>query len=56
MHACIIKKESNYYLTECQALNGTFVNGERVYPGTEKLLCSGDQVRLADEEFEFLIL
>lgn len=55
MHACIMKKEAGYFLREYQAINGTFLNDERVYPGDEKQLNSGDKIRLADEEFEFIV-
>jgi pSer/pThr/pTyr-binding forkhead associated (FHA) protein len=30
------------------SINGTFVNGDRVLPGTEVRLIDGDQIRLAD--------
>jgi len=54
MHACIVKKADSYYLTEQHATNGTFLNDEIVYSGEEKLIKSGDIIRLADEEFEFI--
>lgn len=54
-HACIVKREDGFFLMEYQAINGTFLNGERVYPGEEKPLNSGDKIRLADEEFEFVV-
>jgi len=54
MHACILKKGDGYFLTEEHATNGTFLNEELLYSGEEKLLKSGDKIRLADEEFEFL--
>lgn len=54
MHALILKKQDGYFLTELQATNGTFLNDVRIYPDEEKMLKSGDKIRLADEEFEFL--
>ena len=53
-HACILKKEDEYFLMELQATNGTFLNGERLQSGEERLLGSGDRIRLADEDFEFM--
>lgn len=53
-HACILKKADGFWVVDLQATNGTFLNGERLHPGTERLLKGGDRLRLADEDFEFL--
>lgn len=53
-HACILKKEDEFYLIGFQTTNGTFLNGERLQPGEARPLGSGDRIRLADEDFEFM--
>lgn len=52
-HAVILHKETEYAVSDKNATNGTFVNGEKVIAFQKAMLQDGDTVRLADEEFEF---
>lgn len=54
-HAEIVKKDSRcYYISDLNSVNHTWVNGDIVGPGGEHPLETGDIIRLADEEFEFI--
>jgi pSer/pThr/pTyr-binding forkhead associated (FHA) protein len=51
-HAQILKEEDNYYLTDRNSINGTFLNGERI--GNEKkLLQENDVIRIQTFEIFF---
>lgn len=52
-HARIIRKGAQYFVTDMNSTNYTFVNGVKVMPGQETQLNNGDIVRFADEDFEF---
>ncbi len=52
-HGCIIWKDGNYYLSDMNSLNGTFVNGNEVREGEKFRLSDRDKIVLADEVFEF---
>lgn len=54
-HAQIIFKDEQYYLMDMNSTNGTYLDGERIYINQEKLLVSGQKIKLANEEFEFEI-
>lgn len=43
-------------LKDNHSLNGTFVNDRRLDPDEEVLLCSGDVIRMSDEEFSFEVI
>lgn len=51
-HANIICKGGMYYIVDKNSTNFTFVNGNKITPGQEVKLNSGDKIKLADEEFE----
>ncbi len=47
-HAKIVLKENKFYITEeIGAMNGTFLNGEKVNPGTYYPLRNGDEITLS---------
>lgn len=52
-HADIICKGGIYYIVDNNSTNYTFINGNKINPGQEVRLNSGDKIKLADEEFEF---
>lgn len=55
-HHCEINQlGSSFYLKDCVAKNGTFINGNKLNPGSEQELHDGDEVKLADEKFIFSI-
>lgn len=51
-HAAILCRGGVFYIVDNNSLNYTFVNGNKINPGQEVKLNSGDKIRLADEEFE----
>ncbi len=51
-HANIICRGGVYYIVDKNSTNFTFVNGNKITPGQEVKLNSGDKIKLADEEFE----
>lgn len=53
LHAEISKTPEGYVISDINSLNGTFVNGERVQPGQEMSIKSGDRIVLGNEEFVF---
>ena len=52
-HARIMRKGAQYFVTDMNSTNYTFVNGVKVMPGQEVQLNNGDIIRFADEDFEF---
>lgn len=54
-HAEINQMGNSFYLKDCGARNGTFVNEDRMQEGTEQELHDGDVIKLADEKFIFRI-
>lgn len=53
-HADIIYKNGQYYITDNNSLNHTYVGGAQLKGQTEVLLHDGDKILLANEEFEFI--
>ena len=51
VHCTIIKRNGVYYVRDENSTNATYVNGERVLPGTEHLLLNNCKLLLGDEEF-----
>lgn len=49
-HAVILRKKESYFIRDKGSLNGTFVNGKRLGESEEAIICTGDVVRLANEE------
>lgn len=55
VHAVIVKKGADYVLIDQKSTNGSFVNNVRLTPGEEKVLKSGDTIKLSDEVLEFVL-
>lgn len=53
LHFCIRERESQYFLSDLNSTNGTFINGMEVLPGTEQKIVSQDMIRAGGEEFLF---
>ena len=54
-HACIIKRGDQYFLSDTNSTNHTYLNGNMLASGAESELHNGDEIKLADEEFYFRI-
>ncbi len=54
-HADIITRGQQYYIRDLDSTNHTYINGQVVPAQQEMELYDGDQIRLANEEFEFHI-
>jgi hypothetical protein len=54
-HAKILREGALYFVRDEGGANGTFVNGERVNPGTSVALKPGDKLRFGSVEVELLI-
>lgn len=52
-HAVIISREGQYYLSDTNSTNHTFLNGMMLKSNTEAKLEHGALIKLANEEFEF---
>ncbi|MEF9840799.1 MAG: FHA domain-containing protein, partial [Lachnospiraceae bacterium] len=48
-----VQKNGGFYIVDKNSSNFTFLNGNKVAPGQENRLSSGDRVKFSDEEFEF---
>lgn len=51
IHCCISKKENNFYLSDLNSTNGTYLNGKEVNPGKDELLSENDEIRVCSQEF-----
>lgn len=54
-HAELFYRDGQVVLRDLGAVNGTFVNGDELPARGEAELASGDAVRLADEDFTFVV-
>lgn len=54
-HATLYKEGSKYYLVDENSLNGTRVNGEKLYPNEKFLLEGSVRIEFADEVYRFEI-
>lgn len=54
-HACIKHMPDGYYIQDLNATNGTFVDGVKVKWDRDVKLMSGSIIKIADEEFEFVM-
>lgn len=52
-HANFITREGEYFVTDTNSTNHTYVNGVMIQSNVETKLADGDKVRLANEDFEF---
>lgn len=53
IHAQIIYRDGEYYITDMKSTNNTYVNGNKIAANQDVKLRNGDKIRLSDEEFEF---
>ncbi len=53
-HAELIEIESGYAVKDLKSINGTYVNGKKVFPGEPIALLSGDTLRISDVEFRYM--
>lgn len=54
-HVQIVRKGADYYIVDMNSTNYTFVNGVKAVPNQETPLKNHANVRLADEDFEFVL-
>jgi hypothetical protein len=54
-HARVHADNGRFYLSDLNATNGTYVNGQRLAPNEAVPLSSGDTITLSDEQFLFEI-
>lgn len=54
-HAQIVRKGSDYYIVDMNSTNYTFVDGVKAVPNQETHLKNHAAVRMADEDFEFIL-
>lgn len=47
IHAKLERKGEQYYITDLNSTNGTFVNGERLAPNEQRKIIPGDRINLA---------
>ncbi len=52
-HANFISRDGEYFVTDTNSTNHTYVNGVMIQSNVETKLVHGDKVRLANEDFEF---
>lgn len=52
-HANFITRDGEYFVTDTNSTNHTYVNGVMIQSNVETKLAHGDKVRLANEDFEF---
>lgn len=52
-HANFISRDGEYFVTDTNSTNHTYVNGVMIPSSIETKLAHGDKVRLANEDFEF---
>lgn len=53
LHFCIRERESQYYLSDLNSTNGTYINGTEILPGKEHRIVPQDMIRAGTEEFLF---
>ena len=51
IHCCVSKRDNNYYVSDLNSTNGTYLNGKEILPGKEELLATGSHIRVAKTEF-----
>jgi pSer/pThr/pTyr-binding forkhead associated (FHA) protein len=54
-HAEITREAEDYFLTDLNSGNGTFLNNNKIHPREKNLLRSGDLIRIEDYEIRFLL-
>lgn len=54
-HACIRRDQDHFVFIDLNSKNQSYLNGERMEYGKEYALEHGDEIRLADETFQFCV-
>lgn len=54
VHCKITNNNGEYWITDLQSANGTFVNRTRIQPNQPHIIKIGDVVRLADSDFQIV--
>jgi len=52
-HAEIVRENQDYFLSDLESGNGTFLNSQKIRPLEKNLLRSGDMIRIEDYEIRF---
>lgn len=52
-HANIITRNGEYFVVDTNSTNHTFVNGKMIQSNVETAISDGDNIRFANEDFEF---
>ena len=47
IHARLERQKEDYFLTDLNSMNGTFVNGERLRPNEKRQIYAGDRISFA---------
>lgn len=50
VHCKVIQREGSYFMEDLHSVNGTWVNGQRLQPGTEQEIRPGDRIGVAEVE------
>lgn len=53
LHAEITERTGGLYIEDKGSMNGTFVNGQKLKPGSPRLLRPGDKCRFGELTFRF---
>ena len=53
IHAKIEKTDSQYYLVDLNSTNGTFINGQMIFPNEKTKLQPGDRIQFGFVEYHF---
>ena len=54
-HANVISRDGEYFIVDTNSKNHTYVNGAMIQSNTETKIGHGDKIRLANEDFEFVL-
>lgn len=54
-HCYIVKRNDEYYIVDTNSSNHTYVDGSIIGSGSEVNIINGTKIRLANEDFEFII-
>lgn len=55
LHASVVSLNGEQYLVDNDSKNGSFINGYKLVPGRQYKLRTEDTIKLANEEFTFII-
>src|SRR5512146_2198118 len=54
LHAQIARQGSEYYITDLNSTNSTYLNGKRLITGQQHILSRGDKISISDYELEVI--